>query len=188
MPDEYFLNAPNGYLSGFVTFDTANYNTAYIVKNVRYNMSLVSSCFQPAVLGFGYDDLATFASGLGKVKNIHDDNVNNDVFDTTRLTFFRKGSVQWGTSVFANGISTVKNNLHVQVYPNPFNDQFVMQFPKMITKGTITLTDASGKILLQQSIRNTDYATIDKLNISKGVYLLSIVTEQGNWNQKIVKN
>jgi hypothetical protein len=96
--------------------------------------------------------------------------------------------VQWGTSVFANGISTVKNSLHVQVYPNPFSNQFVMQFPKMITNGTITLADASGKILLQQSVRNTNYAAVNNLNLAKGVYLLSIVTEQGNWNQKIVKN
>lgn len=67
------------------------------------------------------------------------------------------------------------------LFPNPFNNGFSLE----IKSGeTATLTDLSGKVLLQEL--NSGYQ--DMSLYSDGIYLLNIKTSEGNIQQQLFKN
>ena len=60
-----------------------------------------------------------------------------------------------------------------------------VKIDKFIGAGTIVVTDLYGKQLKQQSL-SMGTNTIDVSSFAKGMYVVSVITEQGKQTQKVV--
>mgnify|MGYP001301491256 CR=1 FL=1 len=91
-------------------------------------------------------------------------------------------------------LSKAYQKLNINVYPNPVNDgELTINFTELNgEKITLTMTDVSGKTIHNSEMmidNNQYYHYITMSNISKGLYLVSIKTEDGQMTSfKIIKN
>ena len=73
----------------------------------------------------------------------------------------------------------------LEIYPNPTNGCLVLK--TLGQNGDLTLTDATGKILIRRKI--TDFESqFDLRKYPAGIYLLTLETEKGKMVRKIIKN
>ncbi len=77
---------------------------------------------------------------------------------------------------------TSENNL-INIYPNPNNGSFVIE-PSRAAKQTMQVYDVNGKLVLSQIINGK--TTIDASSLSEGVYNISIISNEGIVNKKLV--
>ncbi|MDG4715421.1 BspA family leucine-rich repeat surface protein [Winogradskyella marincola] len=89
------------------------------------------------------------------------------------------------TTVVENlGIDEYESNL-VSIYPNPFNNVIYLNSKNGIEVNVIEIIDLQGKVLIKSS-NETDKIKTDQL--SSGVYILSLETNSGILNSRIIKN
>ncbi len=81
------------------------------------------------------------------------------------------------------GINNVANQNNINIYPNPNNGTFVIE-PSNSTKQTMQMFDVNGKMLLSQPI--TDKTSIDASNLNEGVYNISLQSNEGVVNKRLV--
>ncbi len=82
------------------------------------------------------------------------------------------------------GISTtVENDFTCEIYPNPGNGSFQLKISSPEIVKEIFVTDIYGKKIFTQQNKNQ----IDLSNFSSGIYLLNIITENGNFVKKIMR-
>lgn len=74
-------------------------------------------------------------------------------------------------------------NPNIRVYPNPVVNLLQVE-PTDTESLTLTLTDLNGKVLISA----TDNKTLDLSELSNGIYLLTIRTEEYTSQHKIIKN
>jgi PKD repeat protein len=89
-----------------------------------------------------------------------------------------------------NVVTTGEANedLLFDIYPNPANDKLNIRFSEA-TSGVISLCDVQGKILLDQTIKNSQAAVLDVSQLAPGIYFINVVSESGtNHWEKIVIN
>lgn len=77
------------------------------------------------------------------------------------------------------------SNEQLVIYPNPAHNVVNLNIKALSGVGSIVVTDLFGKQIKQQplSISNN---TIDVSNFARGMYLVSIITEQGKQTQKLI--
>ena len=99
-----------------------------------------------------------------------------------------KGAI-WknGTGINTMGINEVEKNNGIKVYPNPASKEINIEFNKLLSENTtVSLTDLSGKKVFSKTYINLDKITINTAALPKGIYILSVKSEQGNFSQKII--
>lgn len=77
-------------------------------------------------------------------------------------------------------------NEHVRIYPNPFLDEFQLAFPT-ITSGEIRIFDSSAKEVHYQTISQSSNARIFLKNAERGIYYISVQTDQWTYNRMVEK-
>jgi N-acetylneuraminic acid mutarotase len=87
------------------------------------------------------------------------------------------------------GIEQYYTNNNISIYPNPNNGSFVVELNPSLTlpqgKGTLMqVYDVTGKLVLTQTINGK--TTIDATNLNEGVYNISITSNEGVINKRIV--
>ncbi|MBW6481979.1 MAG: T9SS type A sorting domain-containing protein [Vicingaceae bacterium] len=80
----------------------------------------------------------------------------------------------------------MKNNEFLTAYPNPSTGLFTLKLPELVTNGTLTIFDYTGKQILQQPIKTA--AKIDITSYAKGIYFYRVETEKELFTGKIIKN
>ncbi|MFY7964955.1 MAG: family 16 glycosylhydrolase [Chitinophagaceae bacterium] len=90
----------------------------------------------------------------------------------------------------SRGINTSVNSLQFTVnsfemYPNPTQSQFTIYQSQLIGTGTIVITDLYGKQVKQQPL-SMGTNNINISSLSKGMYLVSVITNQGKATKKLV--
>ncbi len=131
-------------------------------------------------------------------------NTANTTFTVTGLDngityFFRIKAIGLaGTSDFTNPVSARPSvvlgteeetaNSLFQVYPNPSNGNLTLKANELKGRNaTISVLDMSGRVVFSQALQtNGSVETELNLNLSSGVYLLSISTEKDNLKRKLV--
>jgi hypothetical protein len=84
----------------------------------------------------------------------------------------------------ATGISKVADvNSAISIYPNPSNGNFVIE-TNATTKQTLQVYDVNGRIVLTQTINGK--TTIDASFLPNGIYNVSIISNEGIANKRIV--
>lgn len=72
-----------------------------------------------------------------------------------------------------------------RMFPNPVNDKLQIRSDANIPIGNITITDISGRIVLNENIQSTS-TQLDVSNLGSGMYTVTSVTEKGNYSKKII--
>lgn len=96
--------------------------------------------------------------------------------------------VKAGSTTKSNEKITVlgNNKNEVSVYPNPFVENLTVKVEEGSIK-EIMIFDNSGRIIMTQKGNNLEHQQIDTKNLSKGVYLLKLITEDGTKTFKVIK-
>lgn len=98
----------------------------------------------------------------------------------------------WGYLVFPKientGISYVKKNDKLFIFPNPSSGLFTIKFKEIPLKSSsIEIYNAIGKAVLKKDILNSDNITIDLTNHPVGMYLIKIIADGISYEDKILK-
>jgi hypothetical protein len=106
---------------------------------------------------------------------------------TSKFGYVIADSLQPGEYTFANGVSTVligtgsEPDLQNQIgiYPVPATDILNIELPQNMTDNySATITDAQGKVVIQQNVRN-GVNTIDVSSLPDGIYFCTVTGRQG---------
>ena len=80
----------------------------------------------------------------------------------------------------------MKNYFPIQVFPNPAQDHFTIQWPKQQVPVQLTITDIQGKIVRQEMVS----AGIGQLDMntewSAGLYLIQINASEKHYTRRMV--
>ncbi len=77
------------------------------------------------------------------------------------------------------------NSEQFTIYPNPAHSTINIKLNTLVGEGTIVVTDLYGKQIKQQAL-SLGTNTIDVSGFAKGMYLVSVITEQGKQTQKVI--
>jgi hypothetical protein len=81
-------------------------------------------------------------------------------------------------------IPKIKNNLHVNIYPNPVKEVLNIQFDRK-DKNIITISDITGKQVYNKTY-DKQYININFKLYKKGIYLINIKNTNSNITKKII--
>jgi len=74
-------------------------------------------------------------------------------------------------------VSVSKNTL--KVYPNPAGESFSVEFESLSANGKLTITDLTGRVIMEKLVGSSgngnQIMTISSANLSKGVYVLTLI-------------
>lgn len=89
---------------------------------------------------------------------------------------------------FLVGVSQFQNQEEVAVYPNPANDMVNLSFKEDLGVVDIKLTDLSGRLVKQVTYQNTQdkTVTLDVSGLTKGIYLLDIISTETRITEKLI--
>ncbi|MCK6641792.1 MAG: T9SS type A sorting domain-containing protein [Bacteroidia bacterium] len=106
---------------------------------------------------------------------------------TSKFGYVIADSLQPGEYTFANGVSTVligtgsepELQNQIGIYPVPATDILNIELPQNMTENySATISDAQGKIVIQQNVRN-GVNTIDVSALPDGIYFCTVTGRQG---------
>lgn len=96
-----------------------------------------------------------------------------------------------GEITFSNKVRVlVSQPQMVKVYPNPILDNVLIEVPASDGKYKVEISDASGKHILNQDfegLSSTQKITLDTGRLPKGIYLVSVRSDQLMHSQTVVK-
>ena len=111
-------------------------------------------------------------------------NVNGKLFFTAN-NGGQNGRELW---VLDTNSLSVKNNeiteSKITIFPNPVNNILTIQIPEKTSMGNITITDLTGKKVLEQ---NNNATSVNVENLQNGIYLFQIVSEGKTATSKFIK-
>jgi uncharacterized repeat protein (TIGR01451 family) len=83
---------------------------------------------------------------------------------------------------------TKENELEIplKVYPNPSSDKIFVE-TNIVINGTLSLSNLLGQVYDYQLFTSSEVSIFDIQHLPKGVYILTLKTDQGNVSRKIVK-
>lgn len=136
--------------------------------------------------------LAGKISATGNSEYSYSDNVSGI---TASLYYYRLKSTDADGNFKYSAIVKIRSavkSLFAEATPNPFTDNFKVNIESPVKdKGSITLTDLSGKQLFKKDLvllqGNNVFEITEAAGVAKGVYMLRIVTAAQTQTIKIVK-
>jgi hypothetical protein len=87
----------------------------------------------------------------------------------------------------ALGIQKYNSSLHANVYPNPMNNQLMIQLPTESTKVNVSFTDVLGKEVIAFSNLSGSQIAINDISLPAGVYMVKITADGNTQMTKVVK-
>jgi len=113
-----------------------------------------------------------------KVTDIDPDQPRTDITWSTydHAELFKKNE-HYGMFILGQGITGIDKPVSEQlsVYPNPANQNVTVTIPNNY-RGSITLFDISGKIVLSQQV-NSNQVNLNVAGIQSGIYVVTLTTE-----------
>ena len=86
----------------------------------------------------------------------------------------------------AVGINQSSSTMQAEVYPNPAQNNLTLNFPANF-KTSVTLRNLIGEEVFATEVSNDNTTKIDVSKFAPGVYLVEIVSSNGKFVQRIVK-
>lgn len=148
-------------------------------EQITENLCLYDSCFT-LVLKDSYGDGFCCAFGSGSLYL-----VNNFGDTIAQTTTFSGDSLVFPFCISATGINELTSNTF-NIYPNPTNGLFTINCNNSKSYN-IQIFDVLGNIVYQNP-NNNNKTTIDLRTQTKGVYLVSVITENKRMVKRIIVN
>ena len=128
-----------------------------------------------------------FGKGLGVVRDVYvQDGSPSQSYDH-KIFYFKKGTMECGVPDLTTSISSNKISLGiVNIYPNPFTDNFRIRFVDEKHSYRINIFDLKGTEIFKTTVDYSNDVIIDKIN-KKGIYILKLETGDLSYTTKIIK-
>ncbi|HEX7414637.1 MAG TPA: T9SS type A sorting domain-containing protein, partial [Bacteroidia bacterium] len=151
---------------------------------VKYDANGNVLCASALVSG-GDDQCGVSADRFGNAYIGGDFMANPFVVGSTTLTLTAGENIFVAKWVCSNktGIEQFANSNEATIYPNPTSNQFIIE-ATTTNKLTLYLYDVNGRLVLTKSVSGK--ATIDVSSLNEGVYTVSIISNEGVVNKKLV--
>lgn len=188
--------------------------SAYLVTGILHNKNIESVKVQPVLDPANYNDWQsqTFSTDINTVgynwKSFNMGTFQWEFSDSTvyfvkdrddniwKLIFTGFGGSSTGNYIFSKeNVTTVSvkenmnKNLILNVYPNPATTSIQVTYHTKEANTNINLVDVTGKIILTKNTINQgdlNQELIDVSNVSKGIYILAITSENYTSTQKLI--
>ena len=178
------------------------FNGTTMTLNTTDNPSVQGLVFRSGASTTGLVNVmfATSTYGSGKVCALGDSSVPDDGTGDTGDSLYNgytadangnhkplllNATVWLATNSALSVNDLAKSEADVEIFPNPSSDYIYIKNDKgNNTNYTVTISDASGKLVFSKAINSNQ---IDIKNLQKGLYYLSVKTETGLKNFKIIK-
>jgi hypothetical protein len=106
---------------------------------------------------------------------------SSNVPKATYETYSSKQTISKGVAKFLNQTTAIS------VYPNPANDKIQINMGRLIGTANFTITDVTGRTLLQKEILNSS-EKVDIHELPSGILMIQVKMDNSIYNTKIVKN
>ncbi len=152
---------------------------------VAYTYSDAAGHFEFANIAYG--DYKLFGDVMGK-----DNPALSITVDAQHTTInnieFQEHSHQFEGHI-ATAVANVNGKLNnVSLFPNPASDKVTVNGIEAINGSkTVTISSMNGAVVLTQTFTDGQAVAVPVSNLSKGVYMLNVHTEEGNATFKMVK-
>ncbi len=97
-----------------------------------------------------------------------------------------------GTYAEVCGYASLASNkpaLHINAFPNPFNDELVIQLPETVShsnKAQVCIVNTLGTVLISETfITSSNKLSLSELN--SGIYIIQLIHQEKMTSQKIIK-
>jgi hypothetical protein len=112
----------------------------------------------------------------------------------TGISYYRLKQTDFDGKFNYSGVVAVNNIAEgtLTVYPNPARDEMNIVMPEGFksSRAVVEVYDVAGKIVLSKELSSAEGSNETRLDISsldKGVYLVSVLSEDGRLNKRVVK-
>jgi PKD repeat protein len=103
---------------------------------------------------------------------------------STYIYRMKNGKSMISVNAIASGVNAINKKYEFEIYPNPTNNQLIVD--SKISINNLEITDLSGRILVNHSNPNSNIVNVENLN--NGIYFLKITTQNKEMLQvKFVK-
>jgi hypothetical protein len=75
----------------------------------------------------------------------------------------------------------------LKIYPNPVENILNVQFNKIVETGNIKLVDMAGKVVMNNTVDNSNIVTLDVSTLGSGIYFLKTETNNIVTTKKFIK-
>jgi len=158
-------------LLNFSTFNTLGNNPA----SVGFEQIASGILFTPIDSGgaYGFGTILSYDPSNGNVVKLLDFNDTNGATPSNDLLVIEKQTEQ--------GINTVQHKNISNLYPNPNNGIFTLQYPGINNPSRIEIYNMLGEKVYVENISSVNNNTIINLGFqSKGIYLYRLTSEDGS--------
>ena len=121
----------------------------------------------------------------GVNKSTCDLNVKAGSVDAYKTTAVWKDFTHINGTLTNLNVSDANKVIEFKVYPNPATDFVMIQNAKNIKISKVNITDTNGRIV--STFSHLENGKIDVTKLPKGLYIISIASEKGNENFKLMK-
>lgn len=194
----YFTSSTAGYCVGAngTALRTQNGGVSWTVMPVGTAVALHDIIFTNSTTGFIVGDLGTILSTSDGGTSWRSEASNT--FESLNAMATAPNGRIWAAG--DNGTVLVRTPVATQarpslpagsyaLYPNPVVDQFTIDFPKPIAGLVqVLVKDVTGRTVLPlQHINAKDAFRLSLASWPAGIYVVEVISSQGSWTQKIVK-
>lgn len=82
------------------------------------------------------------------------------------------------------GVAQIKEHADVVIYPNPIQNSATVKSNSQIK--SISLYDVNGRLISQQTVNNSQ-CNLSVSNLTSGIYIVRVITEEATVNARIIK-
>lgn len=132
---------------------------------------------------YGPQQFTKFNQTLTSDKTM-DENVGSLYFATSHNT--AAGVQMWRLRPETLSVTNPFEKIVVKAFPNPTQGKLTVQFSNEISDGKMTLTNMLRQIVVQKTGLNGSSHEFDFTDLSKGMYVLQVVSDLGTQSTKII--
>ena len=187
---DFNLNIGDTLPTSYVNFQNSNYvssiDSILIGTSYRkqYHISVRGSSFS------GDSNYVSLIEGVGSTFGLiyqltppFESGSTLNCFSQNNVTLYTNLNGNCDTTLSIKKTKNSLANIQIAIYPNPNNGSFIIE-PSNNVKQTLQIFDINGKMALNQSINGK--TTIDATNLADGVYNLSLLSNEGIINKRLI--
>lgn len=84
-------------------------------------------------------------------------------------------------------VETVKNELEVSIYPNPFSENFKIMFSQSYDDVSVLIHNVAGQLIYNKSFSKDSELSISLPSLSSQTYLITILADNKLFKAKLIK-
>jgi hypothetical protein len=137
---------------------------------------------------FSVSELAEYGNGLGLTRYFQSDESCTCTVKDYSMIYYKKGVDSCGTPDYRTntGLSTKFKDIHISLYPNPFNVVLNMEVPRSLIGSHCEIFDITGNKLLLTILQDCK-SVIDLQFLDSGTYYLKIRSIKSDYVFSIIK-